>query len=87
MNSPFILGTVLNGGFERKLRMLRCDLFGLLMVSESTRFISTTKQGDYIKRGVLKLTEKGQAGADSKEGIVSRSKGWNKILHHKFEDN
>jgi len=42
MVSPFILGSVVNGGFERKLRMLRCDLWTLLSVSESFRFVKST---------------------------------------------
>jgi hypothetical protein len=30
--APVICGTVVNGGFNRKLRMLRADLFSLLTV-------------------------------------------------------
>jgi len=33
--APLICGTLVNGGFKRKLRMLRADLFSGLAVSHS----------------------------------------------------
>lgn len=42
--SPFIAGTVINGGpYKRKLNMLRSDLFTLLAISESSKFMSNKK--------------------------------------------
>ena len=47
--SPIICGSVVDGGdykypysrfnFDRKLRMIRCELFGALLVSASTHFV------------------------------------------------
>jgi len=52
-NAPFICGTVVNGGFTRKLRMLRADLYSLLSVCESSFIVSDKKQIKAIKRGVI----------------------------------
>jgi len=41
--APLICGTVANGSFKRKLRMLRADLFTLLAVSQSMYFINDKK--------------------------------------------
>lgn len=87
MISPFILGSVVNGGFERKLRMLRADLWTLLSISESCRFIKSTVQSDRLKKGVVKFTEKSQDSANKHEAILLRLKGWNKIVQDKIEEN
>lgn len=39
MVAPFIIGSVVSGGFDRKLRMLRSDLFTLLSVIQSRSFM------------------------------------------------
>ena len=33
--APFVCGTIVNGGFQRKLKMMRADLFSMLAVSLS----------------------------------------------------
>jgi hypothetical protein len=38
--APMICGSVVNGGFTRKLQMLRCDLFSLISVSQSESMVS-----------------------------------------------
>lgn len=50
---PLICGTIVNGSFTRKLRMMRADLFSLLAVSHSAEFISNHKQTTAIKKGVI----------------------------------
>jgi hypothetical protein len=47
--APIICGTVVNGGFKRKLRMLRGDLFSMLAVCQSKGIIDEQKQGKQIK--------------------------------------
>ena len=37
--APIICGTVVNGGFKRKLRMLRADMFSMLSVCQSKGII------------------------------------------------
>lgn len=42
--APFICGTVVSGGFARKLRMLRADIFSMLAVCHSSYFVTDFKQ-------------------------------------------
>ena len=41
--TPIICGSVVGGGFKRKLQMLRADLFSMLSVCQSERMISAWK--------------------------------------------
>ena len=41
--APLICGTVVNGSFTRKLRMLRADLFTLLAVCQTAAFVNDKK--------------------------------------------
>ena len=50
--APVVCGTVINGGFNRKLRMLRADLFTMLSVCQSAEIISHKKQTNAIKKGI-----------------------------------
>ena len=50
--TPIICGTVTDGGFTRKLQMMRGDLFSLLCVSQSEAIITQWKQQGAIKKGV-----------------------------------
>lgn len=59
--APLVAGTIINGGpYKRKLNMLRSDLFTLLSISESAKFMTTKKGIAKLKRGVGFLTEKNQ---------------------------
>lgn len=54
---PYICGTVVRNlkgqSFCRKLKMLRVDLYSLLSVSQSKKFVKDWKQADRIQKGVL----------------------------------
>ena len=50
--NPIICGTVVNGGFNRKLRMMRADLFSGLAISHSYQYVSNRKQTNAIKKGI-----------------------------------
>ena len=41
--APIICGTVVNGGFKRKLKMLRADMFCTLACTHSSAFVATRK--------------------------------------------
>ena len=41
--APFIGGSVSNGGFSRKLKMLRADIFSTLSICQSPYFVTSTK--------------------------------------------
>ena len=56
--APIICGTVVNGGFRRKLRMLRGDLFSMLLICQSKGIIDEQKQGKLIKEGIIQYVNK-----------------------------
>ena len=56
--APIICGTVVNGGFKRKLRMLRCDLFMMLSVCQSQGFVNTLKQSKAVRRGIVEMVKR-----------------------------
>jgi len=41
--NPIICGSIVNGGFVRKLKMMRADLFSILSVCHSHYFIQNNK--------------------------------------------
>ena len=52
--APYIVGSVcLNGGYSRKLKMLRGDLFGLLCVAENKDLTPNKKFGSVVRKGAL----------------------------------
>lgn len=87
MISPFILGTVINGGFKRKLRMLRSDFFSLLSIIHSQSYVKTEclKDAINVKKGVVKITQKSQNIVF--DGFEEKVKGWNKPLYQKLNEN
>lgn len=82
---PVIVGTVCNGGWNRKLMMLRAELFTTAMISESSAFMEAKKAAKKIKRGVVSFAEKNQN--ITEEQVLERVQGWNKVLHHKLNEN
>ena len=76
--APIIVGTVVTGGFKRKLRMLRADYFSLLSISQSIHTVSSLMQIKAIKRGILANLSKTQ---DLKnDSHTNYLKGWQKKL-------
>ena len=41
--APYIGGSVINGGFTRKLKMLRGDVFSALAVCQSPHYVTSSK--------------------------------------------
>ena len=66
--SPIICGSVVDGGdleypfsrmnFERKLRMMRVELFTTLSISEQTNFIQNENDSLNIKEGIVEYSKK-----------------------------
>ena len=77
--APFICGTVVNGGFSRKLRMLRADFYCMLSVSQCSYFVTDFKQIGRIKAGLLANLLKSQD-LNGRDESVEYLKGW----HRKF---
>jgi hypothetical protein len=60
MIAPYVIGTVVNGGFRRKLRMLKAEFFSLLSIIHSERYVHNENLKDAlnVKKGITKITEK-----------------------------
>jgi len=44
--------------FERKLRMMRAELFSTLLISNSTNFIAKLSDSQHIKQGIVEYSSK-----------------------------
>lgn len=75
--APFICGTVVNGGFSRKLRMLRADIYCMLSVSQCSYFVHDFKQIGRLKAGLLANVTKSQD-LNGRDESVEYLKGWHK---------
>lgn len=75
--APFICGSIVSGGYARKLRMLRCDLFMMLSVCQSAAFITKLKQSRAIRRGIIEMIKKGQD-INVKDDCLQFFTGWDK---------
>jgi len=54
---PFICGTIINGGYTRKLKMMRADMFSLSSISQSKEFVKDHSQSRQLKKGILRICE------------------------------
>lgn len=77
--APLICGTVVNGSFQRKLRMLRADLFCMLSICHSAYFATDFKQIKKIKTGILANVIKSQD-LNGKDESIEYLKGWHRQL-------
>lgn len=77
--APFICGTVVEGGFTRKLKMLRCDMFMMLSACQSSIFVHKLKQSRAIKRGIIEMIKRSQDIGNTDE-ILPFFIGWDKRI-------
>jgi hypothetical protein len=71
--TPIICGSVVSGGdhqfpytkmnFERKLRMMRLELYCSLLITNSTNFIKSHTDSDDIKSAIVEFSTKDKFGA------------------------
>ena len=66
---PIICGTVVAGGFGRKLRMLRCDFFSMLSLCQSSHYVHDSKQSRKIRTGIIEMVKRTQSVSDADECI------------------
>ena len=83
--TPLICGTIVNGSFKRKLKMLRADVFAMLSVCQNEHIITEWNQSKAIKRGAFMFCSRTQD--ISMEDIVSKMKGWEAPLLDKALNN
>jgi hypothetical protein len=50
--TPFITGTVVNGGWKRSLKMMRSELYSTASISQSKKFIDTVSKCKHMKKGI-----------------------------------
>lgn len=58
--APLICGTIVNGQFHRKLRMLRADLFSMLSVCQSMNISNSFKAARSIRNGLIEMIKRTQ---------------------------
>ena len=73
MYTPIIFGSVVGGGdhqfpftklsFERKLRMMRLELYSTLLICNSSNFIKNHADSDDVKSGIVEFSNKDKIGA------------------------
>ena len=85
--SPFICGSIVNGGFSRKLKMMRGDMFALMSISQSIDFIKDEHQSREFKKGILNICHQSEKRPEVEETIKSRCRGWNRFLYDKCYNN
>ena len=56
-DTPFICGTIVNGGFSRKLKMVGGVMYSLLGISQSSHFVETDKQSQDLKNSIKSYCE------------------------------
>ena len=77
--APFICGTVVNGGYSRKLRMLRADIFTMLSICHSSYLVTDLKQISKIKNGIIANVHKSQD-LNGRDESIEYLKGWHRSL-------
>ena len=69
--------------FNRKLRMVRADVFALLSISTTGEFFSDPQKSSVIKKSVLKFLEGEFNDRVHRQSAFATLKGWNNLLHQK----
>jgi hypothetical protein len=81
------LPKITNQMFDRRLRMMRADMFALLSVSQTEEFFKTPAEAEMVKNAVVQYLESERADKVLEMEVVQKLKGWNKILHQKCNMN
>ena len=84
--APIICGSVINNGqWQKKLRMLRADLFSSLCICQSASIYSHVKQSAAIKKGTIEFVNQSQANVLPDTELYCRH--WERILYDKCMNN
>lgn len=100
MTTPLIFGTpvrdrqehsgqvgITDITFDRKLRMMRADVFSLLSCSANIDFINKAMDTIAIKKSIHKFLEGEMNSRVQNMKIFEQLEGWNRLLHHKCNKN
>ena len=74
---------ITNMTFDRKLRMIRADVFALLSLTTHGGIFKTLDQQSYLKRQILKFLASENSQRAATMNLFHRLVGWNKLLHMK----
>ena len=69
--------------FERKLRMMRVELFSTLLITDSTSFIKKESESKLIKTGIVEYSSKDKVNALEATGLPTIIIDWSDILYDK----
>ena len=69
--------------FERKLRMMRADLFSTLLISNSIHFVEKEHESHIIKDGVVEFSKKNRTKCLKAIKIVDKLVDWHDVLYDK----
>jgi hypothetical protein len=69
--------------FERKLRMIRAELYSTLLITDSTNFIQKEKDSLEIKHGIVEYSSKDRVNALEATGLPAIINDWQDILFDK----
>jgi len=58
--TPFITGSVVQGGWKKHLKMLRSELFSTACLSNSKKFIDHCNKCKFLKKGIVTYAEQNQ---------------------------
>jgi hypothetical protein len=73
--------------FERKLRMMRVELFSTLLITDSTSFIKKESESKLIKTGIVEYSSKDKVNALEATGLPTIIIDWQDILYDKCLQN
>jgi len=62
--------------FERKLRMMRVELYSTLLISNSTNFIQKVSDSQQIKQGIVEYSSKDKVNALEATGLPAMINDW-----------
>ena len=69
--------------FERKLRMMRVDLFSTLLISNSIHFVEKEHESQTIKAGIVEFSKKNRAKCLKAINVIDKLVDWHDILYDK----
>jgi len=74
--------------FERKLRMMRVDLFSTLLISNSIHFVEKEHESQMIKEGIVEFSKKNRAKCLKAIKVLDDEQGgklhdWQDMLYYK----
>ena len=62
-------------------------MYSLLGISQSVHFVDGDKQSQELKKNIINYTQQKKQNQQVERKIHDRTRGWNKVLYHKCNNN